>query len=114
MCCFSVEEVLCNCNLEFTLCLFRIHFDKLRKIPVLQLDASVEFQNDPVVQEQFISKVFTTAATQTNCNTGNGHGRACLYGRALLSSFSSLSFYLFVLFLSGKELLQFFINEYQQ
>lgn len=34
-----------------------VHFDKLKKIAVLQLDASVEFQSDPVVQEQFISKV---------------------------------------------------------
>ncbi|XP_011614000.2 deoxyguanosine kinase, mitochondrial isoform X1 [Takifugu rubripes] len=34
-----------------------IHFDKLKNIPVLELDASAEFQSDPVVQEQFISKV---------------------------------------------------------
>uniref|UniRef100_A0A1A7XIB6 deoxyguanosine kinase n=2 Tax=Iconisemion striatum TaxID=60296 RepID=A0A1A7XIB6_9TELE len=34
-----------------------IHFDKLRKIPVLLLDAGVEFQSDPDVQEQFITKV---------------------------------------------------------
>lgn len=58
--------------------LFRIHFDKLKKIPVLHLDASVEFQSHPAVQEQFISKVFTTAIPGTA--TG-GH----LYGLALLS-----------------------------
>lgn len=97
------------CNLEFTLSLFRIHFDKLKKIPVLQLDASVEFQSDPVVQEQFISKVFTTAAAQMNCNTGYDHGRA----PSVWLSFPFLD-HLSVLFLPGEELLQFFINEYQQ
>lgn len=65
MCCFDQMTVVCECepdvDLEFTLSLFRIHFDKLKNIPVLKLDASVEFQTDPVVQEQFISKVFTTA-----------------------------------------------------
>lgn len=35
----------------------RIHFEKLKQIPVLQLDASVEFQSDPEVREQFITKV---------------------------------------------------------
>lgn len=34
-----------------------VHFEKLRHIPVLQLDASVEFQRDPKVQQQFITKV---------------------------------------------------------
>lgn len=34
-----------------------IHFEKLKKIPILQLDAGVEFQSDPEVQEEFISKV---------------------------------------------------------
>ncbi|XP_054587733.2 deoxyguanosine kinase, mitochondrial [Nothobranchius furzeri] len=34
-----------------------IHFDKLKKVPVLLLDAGVEFQSDPEVQEQFITKV---------------------------------------------------------
>ncbi|KAM7018140.1 deoxyguanosine kinase, mitochondrial [Tautogolabrus adspersus] len=34
-----------------------IHFEKLKRIPVLQLDASVEFQRDPEVREQFITKV---------------------------------------------------------
>ncbi|XP_035514002.1 deoxyguanosine kinase, mitochondrial isoform X1 [Morone saxatilis] len=34
-----------------------IHFEKLKQIPVLQLDASVEFQSDPEVREQFITKV---------------------------------------------------------
>ncbi|XP_020511341.1 deoxyguanosine kinase, mitochondrial isoform X1 [Labrus bergylta] len=34
-----------------------IHFEKLKQIPVLQLDASVEFQRDPEVREQFITKV---------------------------------------------------------
>ncbi|KAM8760311.1 deoxyguanosine kinase, mitochondrial isoform 1-T1 [Acanthopagrus schlegelii] len=34
-----------------------IHFEKLKQIPVLQLDASVEFQSDPEVREQFIAKV---------------------------------------------------------
>lgn len=33
------------------------HFEKLKQIPVLQLDASVEFQKDPEVQDQFITKV---------------------------------------------------------
>lgn len=36
---------------------FRIHFEKLKQIPVLQLDASVEFQSDQEVQEQIITKV---------------------------------------------------------
>ncbi|XP_041854229.1 deoxyguanosine kinase, mitochondrial [Melanotaenia boesemani] len=34
-----------------------IHFEKLKKIPVLQLDASLEFKSDLEVQEQFITKV---------------------------------------------------------
>uniref|UniRef100_UPI0037E8FEA0 deoxyguanosine kinase, mitochondrial isoform X1 n=2 Tax=Semicossyphus pulcher TaxID=241346 RepID=UPI0037E8FEA0 len=34
-----------------------LHFEKLKQIPVLQLDASVEFQRDPEVREQFITKV---------------------------------------------------------
>ncbi|XP_033474549.1 deoxyguanosine kinase, mitochondrial isoform X1 [Epinephelus lanceolatus] len=34
-----------------------IHFEKLKRIPVLQLDASVEFQSDPEVQEEFITKM---------------------------------------------------------
>ncbi|XP_047447918.1 deoxyguanosine kinase, mitochondrial isoform X2 [Mugil cephalus] len=34
-----------------------IHFENLKQIPVLQLDASVEFQSDPEVREQFITKV---------------------------------------------------------
>ncbi|XP_028313006.1 deoxyguanosine kinase, mitochondrial isoform X2 [Gouania willdenowi] len=34
-----------------------IHFEKLKQIPVLQLDASVEFQQDSSVQEDFITKV---------------------------------------------------------
>ncbi|XP_030271554.1 deoxyguanosine kinase, mitochondrial isoform X2 [Sparus aurata] len=34
-----------------------LHFEKLKQIPVLQLDASVEFQSDPDVREQFITKV---------------------------------------------------------
>lgn len=40
-----------------SLSLFRLHFEKLKQIPVLQLDASVEFQSDPDVREQFITKV---------------------------------------------------------
>ncbi|XP_063345723.1 deoxyguanosine kinase, mitochondrial [Pelmatolapia mariae] len=35
----------------------QIHFEKLKQIPVLKLDASVEFKSDPEVQEQFITKV---------------------------------------------------------
>ncbi|XP_061762596.1 deoxyguanosine kinase, mitochondrial isoform X2 [Nerophis ophidion] len=34
-----------------------IHFDTLKKIPVLELDCSVEFQSDATVQEKFISQV---------------------------------------------------------
>ncbi|XP_068559486.1 deoxyguanosine kinase, mitochondrial isoform X1 [Cebidichthys violaceus] len=34
-----------------------LHFEKLKQIPVLQLDASVEFQSDPEVQEEFIRKM---------------------------------------------------------
>lgn len=34
-----------------------LHFEKLKQIPVLQLDASVEFQRDPEVRDQFIAKV---------------------------------------------------------
>ncbi|KAF3850808.1 hypothetical protein F7725_012580 [Dissostichus mawsoni] len=33
------------------------HFEKLKQIPVLQLDASVEFKSDPDVQEEFITKI---------------------------------------------------------
>ncbi|XP_061585162.1 deoxyguanosine kinase, mitochondrial [Cololabis saira] len=34
-----------------------IHFEKLKKIPVLELDAGVEFRSDPEVREHFITKV---------------------------------------------------------
>lgn len=34
-----------------------IHFENLKKIPILQLDASVEFKSDSEVQEEFIIKV---------------------------------------------------------
>ncbi|XP_028269550.1 deoxycytidine kinase-like [Parambassis ranga] len=34
-----------------------VHFEKLKLVRVLQLDASVEFKSDPEVQEQFITKV---------------------------------------------------------
>ncbi|XP_008335545.1 deoxyguanosine kinase, mitochondrial [Cynoglossus semilaevis] len=34
-----------------------IHFEKLQKIPVLYLDATVKFQSDPEVQEQLVTKV---------------------------------------------------------
>ncbi|XP_005795147.3 deoxycytidine kinase-like isoform X1 [Xiphophorus maculatus] len=34
-----------------------IHFEKLKKIPVLQLDASVAFNSDPKVQNLFVAKV---------------------------------------------------------
>ncbi|KAM9810965.1 deoxyguanosine kinase, mitochondrial [Neosynchiropus ocellatus] len=36
-----------------------IHFEKLKKIPVLQLDANVEFLSDPAVQQNFIRQVKT-------------------------------------------------------
>lgn len=35
----------------------KLHFEKLKRIPVLELDASVEFESDPEVREQFITKV---------------------------------------------------------
>ncbi|XP_019956607.2 deoxyguanosine kinase, mitochondrial isoform X1 [Paralichthys olivaceus] len=34
-----------------------IHFEKLKHIPVLQLDGNVEFQRDPEVREQLITRV---------------------------------------------------------
>uniref|UniRef100_G3P0Z5 deoxyguanosine kinase n=1 Tax=Gasterosteus aculeatus aculeatus TaxID=481459 RepID=G3P0Z5_GASAC len=34
-----------------------LHFEKLKRIPVLELDASEEFQSDPEVQEEFIRKM---------------------------------------------------------
>lgn len=34
-----------------------LHFEKLKHIPVLELDASVEFQSDPSVRDEFIAKV---------------------------------------------------------
>lgn len=34
-----------------------VHFEALRKAPVLQLDASVEFKSDPQVQHDYITKV---------------------------------------------------------
>ncbi|KAM8866273.1 deoxyguanosine kinase, mitochondrial [Synchiropus picturatus] len=36
-----------------------LHFEKLKKIPVLQLDANVEFLRDPEVQRHFIRQVKT-------------------------------------------------------
>ncbi|KAK0138735.1 Deoxyguanosine kinase, mitochondrial [Merluccius polli] len=35
----------------------KLHFEKLKHIPVLELDASVEFQSDPSVRNEFIAKV---------------------------------------------------------
>lgn len=35
----------------------RLHFGKLKNVPVLQLDASVDFHNDLDIQEQVIEKV---------------------------------------------------------
>ncbi|XP_075882080.1 deoxycytidine kinase 2-like isoform X2 [Nelusetta ayraudi] len=34
-----------------------LHFEKLKHVPVLQLDASLDFQNDPDIREQFIQKM---------------------------------------------------------
>ncbi|KAJ3603704.1 hypothetical protein NHX12_028448 [Muraenolepis orangiensis] len=34
-----------------------LHFEKLKHVPVLELDASVEFQSDPRVRDEFIAKV---------------------------------------------------------
>ncbi|XP_077378856.1 deoxyguanosine kinase, mitochondrial [Festucalex cinctus] len=34
-----------------------VHFEWLKKIPVLELDASVEFQSDPIAQKNFIAQV---------------------------------------------------------
>ncbi|RVE68278.1 hypothetical protein OJAV_G00089270 [Oryzias javanicus] len=36
-----------------------IHFEKLKNVPVLQLDGSAEFLNDPEVRKHFISQVKT-------------------------------------------------------
>ncbi|KAK7933062.1 hypothetical protein WMY93_003958 [Mugilogobius chulae] len=35
----------------------QVHFESLRRAPVLQLDASVEFKSDPEVQQDYITKV---------------------------------------------------------
>lgn len=92
-----------HCSLDFTLSLIRIHFDKLRKLPVLLLDSGVEFQSDPAVQEQFISQVWTLRYQERPLE-----GAACT-----LQPSSTIMAVLCVLFLPGEELLQFFINEYQ-
>lgn len=42
---------------NYPLLISRLHFEKLKNVPVLQLDASVDFQNDPDIREQFIQKV---------------------------------------------------------
>lgn len=34
-----------------------VHFESLRSVPVLQLDASVEFKSDPQVQQDYLTKV---------------------------------------------------------
>lgn len=99
----------CYCTvIRRTHSLFRIHFDKLKNIPVLQLDSSVDFHSDPAVQEQLISKVFTTAVPPTICSTRNDH----LIAPCVCSSLSQTTFLFF--FFLGEEVLQFFINEDQQ
>ncbi|KAM4616799.1 deoxyguanosine kinase, mitochondrial [Polymixia lowei] len=35
----------------------KLHFEKLNRVPVLELDASVEFESDPDVRKEFITKV---------------------------------------------------------
>uniref|UniRef100_UPI003AAB7601 deoxyguanosine kinase, mitochondrial isoform X2 n=1 Tax=Centroberyx gerrardi TaxID=166262 RepID=UPI003AAB7601 len=35
----------------------KLHFEKLNQVPVLELDASVEFESNPEVRDQFITKV---------------------------------------------------------
>lgn len=66
-----------HCNTG-SLSLFRIHFEKLKNIPVLQLDAGMEFQSDPVVQEQFITKVCLTVAGPRAAMPGTTTGGPCL------------------------------------
>lgn len=62
---------------------FRIHFEKLKQIPVLKLDASVEFKSDPEVQEQFITKVclntYWMAFIPKRCYARVNHTRALLW-----------------------------------
>ncbi|XP_034026210.1 deoxyguanosine kinase, mitochondrial [Thalassophryne amazonica] len=35
----------------------KVHFEKMKQVPVLELDASVEFERDPEVQQHFLTKV---------------------------------------------------------
>ena len=36
---------------------FRLHFEKLKHVPVLELDANEEFLSDQTVRDEFIAKV---------------------------------------------------------
>lgn len=45
-----------ECNTTW-FCLFRLHFDWLRRVPVLVLDAGVEFESDPDVRAKLITEV---------------------------------------------------------
>lgn len=77
---------------------------------MLQLDASEEFQSDPVVQEQFISKVIynCSGTDELQYRGWPREGPICMVEPSFLRS----SF--FFSFLPGEELLQFFVNEDQQ
>lgn len=105
----------CWCNLDCntgSLSLFRIHFEKLKNIPVLQLDASMEFQSDPVVQEQFITKVCLTVAGPRAAMPGTTTGGPCPGVWVLISESHVLIHNLMCLFviLPGEELLQFLVR----
>ncbi|KAF0033872.1 hypothetical protein F2P81_013938 [Scophthalmus maximus] len=56
-----------------------IHFEKLKRIPVLKLDASVDFLRDSEVREQFITKLYRSFRTvdsspSVSVNTVNTQG----------------------------------------
>ncbi len=88
-------------RLSLSLSLFRVHFEKMKKIPVLQLDASVEFQSDSEVREQFISKVCSFISRRHNsCHAGDDHMRAlssCLTPHLLSSQSQSQTCFLFLI-----------------
>ena len=47
------------CCVKVVLMFCRLHSEKLKQLPILVLDAGMEFENDPEVREMLTTKVCT-------------------------------------------------------
>lgn len=67
-----ILKVLGCCNGQcFMQCLslLRLHFEQLTRVPVLVLDASLEFEEDPKVWAKFITQVCDSYFFLLSCTT---------------------------------------------